>query len=91
MSTLADIPAPRAVRAWAQRRRVWIELDDGRVVGFPADRFPRLAGASDEALSRVVVQARGTALRWEELDEDISVAGVLAGRWPRRRSAPAAP
>jgi hypothetical protein len=73
--------AARAVRAWVRDRKVWVQLEDGREIGFPADRFRRLKNADDDLLSRVRIEARGTALRWEELDEDLSVAGVLSGRW----------
>jgi Protein of unknown function (DUF2442) len=73
--------SPLAIRAWTRDRKVWIELADGREVGFPAEKFPRLRDASDELLARVRVEARGRALRWEELDEDITVAGILAGRF----------
>ena len=73
--------AARAVRAWAEGRKVWIELEDGREVGFPADKYRRLREASDELLAKVRLEARGKALRWEELDEDLTVAGVLAARW----------
>ena len=75
-------PQVRAVRAWAAGRKVWVELEDGREIGFPAEHFPRLKNASDELLARVRLEARGLALRWEELDEDLSVAGILTG-WHR--------
>ena len=85
MSTSGNpVPATqsaRAVRAWAEGRKVWIELEDGREVGFPADKYRRLREASDELLAKVRLEARGKALRWEELDEDLTVAGVLAARW----------
>ncbi len=71
----------RAVRAWAEDRRVWVELDDGRVVGFPADKYRRLRDAGEDLLAKVRIEARGRALRWEELDEDLSIDGILAGRW----------
>lgn len=71
----------RATRAWAGDRRVWFELEDGRVVGFPADKFRRLRDADDASLSKVRIEARGRALRWEELDEDLTIDGILAGRW----------
>ncbi len=70
-----------AVRAWVEGRKVWMELDDGREVGFPADNFTRLRNASPDLLAKVRIEARGQALRWEELDEDLTVAGILAGRW----------
>ena len=58
-----------------------MELEDGREVGFPADKFRRLREASDELLAKDRIEPRGKALRWEELDEDLTVEGVLAGRW----------
>jgi len=72
---------PRAVRAWAADRKIWFVLEDGREIGFPAERFPRLRGAPDDLLAQVRIEARGRALRWEELDEDISIAGILAGHF----------
>jgi len=58
-----------------------MELHDGRIVGFPADRFRILAAATEEQLARVKVEVNGYALRWEELDEDITVPGIVAGRF----------
>lgn len=72
---------PRAVGAWVQNRMVFIELTDGRQIGFPAARFRLLANATDEALSRVELCLDGAALRWEELDEDLSVSGIVEGRF----------
>ena len=72
---------PRAIRAWVKDRMVFIELTDGRQIGFPAARFRLLAQASDEALARVELCLNGAALRWEELDEDITVRGVVEGRF----------
>ena len=68
-----------ATRAWVSGRIVFIELTDGRQIGFPAARFKLLCDASDEQLKQVTLRANGTALRWEELDEDISVSGVVQG------------
>ena len=73
--------AARAIRVWVDQRKVWIELEDGREVGFPADKYRRLNGATDELLAEVRIEARGKAVRWEGLDEDLSIDGILAGRW----------
>ncbi len=72
---------PAALRAWVEGRMVFLELTDGRVLGFPAARFKRLKDASDEMLRKVKVELHGYALRWEELDEDITVPGVVAGHF----------
>ena len=72
---------PVAVRAWAERRTVFVELSDGRIVGFPSDRFAILKRATDKQLKAVVVRLDGFALRWEDLDEDITVQGIVEGRF----------
>ncbi len=85
MSTSGNGPTatslPRGVRAWVRQRKVWVELEDGREIGFPADKFRRLRDADDDLLAKVRIESRGQALRWEELDEDLSISGILAGRW----------
>jgi len=72
---------PCALRAWAEGRMIFLELTDGRIIGFPADRFKILKEASEKALKSVTVEVNGYALRWEELDEDLTVEGIVAGRF----------
>lgn len=85
MSTTIDesrvLVEPAAVRAWAEGRIIYVELHDNRIVGFPADRFRILASASEAQLAKVVIELDGYALRWEELDEDLTVPGVVAGHF----------
>ena len=57
---------------------MWVELTDGRTLGVPLAWFPRLLHASPEQRGRVEISRVG--LHWGELDEDISIAGLLAGR-----------
>ena len=72
---------PAAIRVWVERRTVFLELTDGRIIGFPADRFRILKNATDEQLKEVSLRLDGYALRWEALDEDITVPGVVAGNF----------
>jgi len=72
---------PAAIRAWAEGRRIFIELTDSRIISFPADRFKRLKSASDEQLKQITVCLNGYALRWEDIDEDITVPGIVAGNF----------
>jgi hypothetical protein len=81
MNTAATELDPRAIRAWADKRMVFLELTDGRQIGFPADRFRLLAQASSDALAHVELCLNGAALRWEALDEDITVRGIVEGRF----------
>lgn len=61
----------------------WVELSDGRALSVPLAWFPRLLCASPEQREAVSLSSRG--LHWDELDEDISVEGLLAGRGGRTR------
>jgi hypothetical protein len=76
-----DIVEPAAIRVWVEKRTIFIELTDGRIVGFPADRFKLLSQATDEQLKEVTLRLNGFALRWENLDEDITVPGIVAGNF----------
>ena len=59
---------------------MWVQLADGRVIGVPLAWFPRLLRASPEQRLRFEISGGAQGLHWDELDEDISVAGLLAGR-----------
>jgi len=78
-SEIDIIAEPIAVAAWSEARKIFIELADGRVVSFPANRFVILKNATDEQLQAVSIRLNGYALRWEDLDEDITVRGIIAG------------
>ena len=62
---------------------MWVGLRDGRTIGVPLAWFPRLLAASPA--ERELVEISPMGLHWEALDEDISVAGLLAGRGDRTR------
>lgn len=70
-----------AIRAWAEGRTIFIELTDGRIIGFPADRFKILKLAKEKDLKEIKLRLNGFALRWEKLDEDITVPGILEGNF----------
>ncbi|TPE49761.1 DUF2442 domain-containing protein [Amaricoccus solimangrovi] len=57
---------------------MWVTLADGRVLGVPLAWFPRLLHASPAEREAVTLSPFG--LHWEVLDEDVSIAGLLAGR-----------
>ena len=58
---------------------MWVDLVDGRTLGVPLAWFPLLLHASPEQRLRYRIGARGNGLHWAELDEDISVEGLLKG------------
>lgn len=79
-------PEPLAVRFDADS--FWVDLDDGRTLGVPLVWFPRLLHATAE--QRAAVSLSRDGLHWEEIDEDISIAGLLAGKGDQTRPARAA-
>jgi Protein of unknown function (DUF2442) len=75
---------PMAMAAAAQNVRVTdralvVELRDGRVVSVPLVWYPRLAEGSPRERKRWELLGPGIGIHWPELDEDISVEGLLAG------------
>lgn len=70
---------PVAISAWVEDRVVYIKLNDQRIISFSASHFQRLKDAPGDLLNKVKVEVNGYALRWEELDEDLTVPGIVAG------------
>ena len=62
---------------------MWVDLSDGRIIAVPLAWFPRLLHATVEQREKVEISLKG--LHWDELDEDISVAGLLAGMGDQTR------
>ena len=56
---------------------MWVDLADGRVIAAPLAWFPRLLRATPEQRAGVELSPKG--LHWDGLDEDVSIAGLLAG------------
>jgi hypothetical protein len=54
-------------------------LTDGRRVSVPLAWFPLLLKASPEQRTNCEIGGGGTSLHWPELDEDLSMAGLMAG------------
>jgi hypothetical protein len=67
----------RATRVHFDQDSMWVDLSDGRIIAVPLAWFPRLLQAAAEQREQVRISSRG--LHWDALDEDISIAGLLAG------------
>ena len=57
-----------------------VTLTDGRVLSAPLAWFPRLLNATSAKRQIYELMGNGVGIHWPELDEDISVVGLLAGR-----------
>ena len=67
----------KATRVHFDQDSMWVDLSDGRILAVPLAWFPRLLRATAEQREQLRISSRG--LHWEALDEDISIAGLLAG------------
>ncbi len=56
-----------------------VSLTDGRIISAPFIWFPLLHEATPEQRERYEIGVGGVSLHWPEIDEDLSVAGLLAG------------
>ena len=68
----------KATRVHFDADSLWVDLADGRIIGIPLAWFPRLLRATPAEREQVRISTRG--LHWDALDEDISIAGLLAGQ-----------
>ncbi|MCX7044740.1 MAG: DUF2442 domain-containing protein [Candidatus Sumerlaeota bacterium] len=58
---------------------MWVDLADGRQLGVPLAYFPRLVHATAKQRKKYIISGGGAGLHWDDLDEDISVQGLLMG------------
>jgi hypothetical protein len=69
----------KAKKVWFDENNLWILLFDGRQLAVPLAYFPRLLHATREQRNHFELSGGGIGIHWEELDEDISVSGLLHG------------
>ncbi len=79
MSTLATEIHAQAHNVKCADGSIFIELLDGRTISAPLDWFPRLSQAKQEQLDNWELLGDGEGIHWPDLDEDLSVAGLLVG------------
>ncbi len=76
---LKTLDNARAKKVWFDNENLWVLLFDGRQVSVPLAFFPILLHASVEQRNAFDISGGGRGIHWDELDEDISVAGLLLG------------
>lgn len=75
-----EIEIPKAEDVKVTRNTLQMELSDGRTISVPLDWFPRLVHATPEERNNWRLIGKGHGIHWEDIDEDISTEGLLAGR-----------
>jgi len=79
MNTLVDMQIPLAVDVRIEDEMFYVQLEDGRQIGVPYDWYWRLAGATQAQRQNWRFISEGVGIQWEDIDEDISIAGILKG------------
>ncbi len=80
MSTLAVEFHPQAQNIICSDTAITVELVDGRTISAPLVWFPRLSKANNEQLNNWELLGDGEGIHWPDLDEDLSVSGLLMGK-----------
>jgi len=79
MNTLAIELHPQVQAIKCTDADLIVELLDGRAISAPLIWFPRLSEATQQQRSNWELLGDGEGIHWPELDEDLSVAGLLSG------------
>ena len=79
MSSSALAIDARVAAARIEADQLVVDLLDGRTIAAPLAWFPRLEGATDEQRANIEIAGGGHGLHWPDVDEDLSVEGLLRG------------
>ena len=81
MTTSAvEISIPTAEQVTVTEDTLSVDLSDGRTIAVPLAWFPRLFHATQKERNNWRLIGKGHGIHWTDLDEDISVEGLLAGK-----------
>ncbi|HBA27147.1 MAG TPA: DUF2442 domain-containing protein [Nitrospinae bacterium] len=75
-----EIEIPKAENVRVTEDTLSVDLSDGRIISVPLDWFPRLVHATPEERNNWRLIGTGHGIHWEDIDEDISVEGLLIGK-----------
>ena len=80
MPTVNKLNVPFAEKAKITRDTLQVDLSDGRTISVPLAWFPRLQKATAEERNNWRLIGKGQGIHWSDIDEDISIEGLLVGR-----------
>jgi hypothetical protein len=75
-----EIDVPDARHVAVTNDTLTVELSDGRTISVPLAWYPRLVHADETERNNWRLVGRGQGIHWDDVDEDVSVEGLLAGR-----------
>ncbi|MFO7659185.1 MAG: DUF2442 domain-containing protein, partial [Bacteroidales bacterium] len=68
-------------KAWYEFGMICIQMTDKKEIRFPVEKNTKLLRATDEERNNIEIICNGTGLHWPDLDEDLSVIGIIEGRY----------
>ncbi len=78
-SLMTDIEIANAVNVKVSDETLTVSLDDGRIISIPISWYPRLMHSSPQKRNNYRLIGNGAGIHWDDIDEDISVQGLIAG------------
>ncbi len=80
MTSTIEVRVPEAKEVRVTEDTLRADLSDGRTISVPLAWYPRLVHATREERDNWELVGEGQGIRWPDLDEDLSVEGLIAGR-----------
>jgi len=71
----------KATDVFVEKGWICVRLEGDREIRFPASKNRRLRNATPAQLANIELICNGTGLHWPDLDEDLSVLGIIEGRF----------
>jgi hypothetical protein len=78
-SSLTEIELANAVSVSINTETITVELDDGRTISIPLSWYPRLLHGKVNERTNYRLIGGGSGIHWPDLNEDVSIEGLLAG------------
>ena len=78
-SSTIDVTMANASTVSVSDDYLTVSLEDGRKISIPLSWYPRLFHATEEERRNFRLIGNGSGIHWEDLDEDISIEGIIAG------------
>jgi hypothetical protein len=75
-----ELRVPDAVDVRVSEDTLSVDLTDGRTISVPLGWYPRLEHANPKERANWRLIGKGEGIHWEDIDEDISTEGLLAGK-----------
>jgi hypothetical protein len=68
-------------KAWCENKMICMLMSDNKEIRFPVTVNTKLQNATEEQINNIEIICGGTGLHWPDLDEDLSVTGIVEGRF----------